>query len=420
MIIGHLLLAAGAAAYTRPVPGLYQQQQQQPAATPVTSRPPADERSTLATITTLASGTSAPGADLWGPRGQPAPLGPSGASEYQLNLGRAIDTLRVDHPRLFTHAPDLSIFTPEVTLRDTSGVTLRGLDKYERVFGMLRFMKRAALQHVELTHRLVVSDRTIRMRWTCKLWLRDPNLDLFPGMGSIQAKLAYVDGVSVYSLNEHGLIYSHRLENVVLRNSFQGSPVANLQFAWPGAQQPVPELARPYFRLLGPALSAGIHGLFESSLLDDDDTGAVADADGPAGRARKGRRHGVPYASASIEPEETPMVRAAREQAEMAAERAALTELRKPAKEQKRAAFPFNPFSSESGSPQQCESSYDCDSPLVCCDLIITSVCCSGGMLIPTKSAPQRMQEQMIPIPVERNRPAPGGGGGMPPNYPRD
>jgi len=42
-------------------------------------------------------------------------------------------------------------------------------------------------------------------------------------------------------------------------------------------------------------------------------------------------------------------------------------------------------------------------------------------MLIPTKSPQQRMQEQAIPIPVERDQPgAPRipPSGGLPPNYP--
>lgn len=136
-------------------------------------------------------GTSAPGMGLW-QNGEPARLGPSGPSEFQLNLGRAIDTLRVDHPRLFTHPPDLSIFTEGIELHDVSGAKLRGKAQYERVFGMLRFLRRAAMQHAELTHRLVVHDHSIRMRWTAKLWMRDPALDFIPGMGSVEAKLVYM------------------------------------------------------------------------------------------------------------------------------------------------------------------------------------------------------------------------------------
>jgi hypothetical protein len=362
-----------------------------------------------------APGAAAPGQGLWDRNNGPAPLGPNGPSEYQLNLGKAIDTLRVDHPRLFTHAPDLSIFTEDVQLHDTTGVRLRGKPQYERAFGMLRFIKRAALQQVEVTHRMVVHEQTIRMRWTAKVWLRDPNLDKM-GMGQIQAKLVYLDGVSVYSLNDKGIIYRHRLENVVLRNSGQTANVANLVFAWPGAK--VPELANSFFRTLDAALPAGLHGLASTSADDGAPRVVIEPIPIPAPLVPppgKGRRHGVPYASIEEPATETPMQRAARERAEMAEEKERRIRQAK-AKEPppKRAAFPFNPFAL--GAPQQCESSYDCEAPMVCCDLIVASVCCTGGMMIPTKSPQQRLQEQMIPIPVERDRPNPGAG--LPPNYP--
>ena len=53
-------------------------------------------------------------------------------------------------------------------------------------------------------------------------------------------------------------------------------------------------------------------------------------------------------------------------------------------------------------APQQCESNYDCEAPLVCCDLIVASVCCSSGMMIgpPQRAVPQ-MQRQEIPVPVD-------------------
>lgn len=358
-----------------------------------------------------APSASAPGQDLWGLHGTPAPLGPNGPSEYQLNLGKAIDTLRVDHPRLFTHAPDLSIFTDDVQLHDTTGVRLRGKAQYERVFGMLRFIKRAALQQVELTHRMVVHEQTIRMRWTAKVWLRDPNLDMM-GMGQIQAKLVYLDGVSVYSLNDKGFIYRHRLENVVLRNSGQTAKV-NFVFAWPGAQ--VPELAMPFFRALDAALPLGLHGLHTVSPDDGAPQGGLSPSHAPVRPAPgKGRRNGVPYASIEEGPVETPMQRAARERSEMAEEKERRIRQAKPKDQPKRAAFPFNPFALE--TPELCQSSYDCEAPMVCCDLIVISVCCSGGMMIPTKSPNQRLQEQLIPIPVERDPPNPGAG--LPPNYP--
>ena len=50
---------------------------------------------------------------------------PKVPSEYDLNLGTAIDTLRRDYPRLFDEKPDLSIFTPTVELFDPSGKRLQ-------------------------------------------------------------------------------------------------------------------------------------------------------------------------------------------------------------------------------------------------------------------------------------------------------
>lgn len=60
--------------------------------------------------------------------------------------------------------------------------------------------------------------------------------------------------------------------------------------------------------------------------------------------------------------------------------------------------------------PKQCETSYDCERPEVCCDLLFGTVCCSGGMMIPTVDGPQmglQRQGAMIPIPVEADRPNP-------------
>lgn len=75
-------------------------------------------------------------------------------------------------------------------------------------------------------------------------------------------------------------------------------------------------------------------------------------------------------------------------------------------------------------APQPCETSYDCDHPMVCCDLLVASVCCDGGMLIPrTDGVEGLMQRQRaaIPVPVERDSPFPGappGSGVAPPQYP--
>jgi hypothetical protein len=67
---------------------------------------------------------------------------------------------------LFTKPPDLSFFSPDILLIDPSGkIRGRGLAQYRRVFGMLRFFKKAAMQDAQLTYRLVVDDAASAVRW---------------------------------------------------------------------------------------------------------------------------------------------------------------------------------------------------------------------------------------------------------------
>jgi len=320
----------------------------------------------------------------------------NGPSEFQLNLGHAIDTLRVDHPRLFTHKPDLSIFAPDMEVHDPSGKRLQGVKQYAHVFGMLRFLRRTAMQDAQLTHRLVVNGKEIRMRWSAKLWMRDPSLGVIT-----EPILMYIDGVSVYELNDKGLIRKHRLENIVLRNSGAECEARqiNLDFAWPRAGLATPELAMPFFRALHAALppqaaDAKVEPARESST-------SFPLQPVPARRA--------PAPQASLDAE-TPMERAAREREEMAQEERRRTQQRQPKQSQKQTGGFLNGLFK--GSVQACESSYDCDAPMVCCDLLFTSICCDGGMMIPTRPDPI-LQPQLIPIPVERD-PLPG----MPRNIP--
>ena len=77
----------------------------------------------------------------------PAPQSrrPRTPSEFELNQGRAIDTLRYDYPRLFTDKPDLSIFHRDVELHDLTGKRLVGLKSYEAMFEVLRFARRTVM-----------------------------------------------------------------------------------------------------------------------------------------------------------------------------------------------------------------------------------------------------------------------------------
>ena len=227
--------------------------------------------------------------------------------------------------------------------------------------------------------------------------MRDPALG-FNTLVNGDPALVHIDGVSVYELNKDGLIRRHRLENIVLTGKEEGARSVQLAFAWPTMGVATPELAMPFFRSLGAALAT------RSSQPAPHATNA------PLHALTTHRRSADPVATAANDAAETPMQRAARERREDEEKRQRIAALREP----KAAESPKNLFGLT--APQACETSYDCESPMVCCDLLFASVCCTGGMLIPTTDGGQQgsMQRQAIPIPVERDGPE----GGAAPRYP--
>merc|ERR1712087_19149 len=313
---------------------------------------------------------------LWPPVVNSGP--PKRPTEFELNQGRAIDALRFDYPRLFDAKPDLSIFRDDVTLHDYSnGVVLRGMRQYERLFDALRFLRRTSMSDAELTYHIFVHGSDIRMRWSAKLLLRDPAFGI--------QRLDIVDGVSLYKLDDKGLVQTHKLENVVLRGKEQSHPLS-LVNTWPFVS--TPELAMPFF-------SAPIDAIAAAAT---ERNGAASQPQLLPQRAQRVVRR-APEPQASAVSGETPMQRAARERAEDAEKARSLAEANEPKKEAGLGAlFP------SLRAPQPCESSYDCEAPMVCCDLIVASVCCTGGLMIPSRAEPL-LQRQAIPIPVEREAP---------------
>jgi len=267
-----------------------------------------------------------------------------------------------------------------------------GVEHYANVFRVLRFLRTTAMNEAEVTYRLVVGDN-IRVRWAAKLWMR--------GIAS-ESSLVQLDGCSVYELDGDVLNRTHRLENIVLTGDHSLQPV-NLGFAWPHPSVTTPEMAMPFFRSLSTALLEG--GAAEPTAV----------AAPPARSGEVSMRHGQrrvppPQACLSEDRKETPMERAAREREEMAHEAERLAELRKPKKAEgdgNRFDFSFG----LGGAPQECEDSMDCDRPMICCDLFFARFCCSGGVFVGAPAP--RLQEQLIPIPVEKDK------GGSLPGAPR-
>jgi len=151
---------------------------------------PATRFRATATAVPRAVGTPAP---LWSPV-SPVRL-PNSPSEYDLNVGSLVDSLRHDYPLMLVSEPDLSLFTE--TMEFCGGPwSVRGLERYRKALGSLRWAKKVAKVDTEVGTRIVLSGGAVRVRWTCKVGA------------------AVVDGISVYELNARGHVKTHRLENI--------------------------------------------------------------------------------------------------------------------------------------------------------------------------------------------------------------
>jgi Uncharacterized conserved protein (DUF2358) len=57
--------------------------------------------------------------------------------EFEINLGRAVDTLKRDYPKLLTRDPDWKIYHDDLEVIDPTGVSLHGLSNYKRAFSFI-------------------------------------------------------------------------------------------------------------------------------------------------------------------------------------------------------------------------------------------------------------------------------------------
>ena len=145
-----------------------------------------------ATVTAVPRPVATP-VPLWSPV---SPVrSPNSPSEYDLNVGKLVDSLRHDYPRLLDSEPDLSLFTETMEFSGGS-LRVRGLERCKSLLSSLRWAKKVAKVDAEVGTRIVLSGGAVRVRWTCKV-------------GG-----AVVDGISVYELTVRGHVKTHRLENI--------------------------------------------------------------------------------------------------------------------------------------------------------------------------------------------------------------
>uniref|UniRef100_A0A7S4EHH6 SnoaL-like domain-containing protein n=1 Tax=Pseudo-nitzschia australis TaxID=44445 RepID=A0A7S4EHH6_9STRA len=132
---------------------------------------------------------------------------------FQMNLGKAMDTLRKDMPYILKKTPDYSIYHDDITVVDPSGVQLTGMDNYKSSIKFFQQFVSFWFQPEQngIQYRLVYdfARSSIRISWHAVLV---PKMPL--------GKPLHVDGISMYRLEtDTGKIIEHKLENLSINNT---------------------------------------------------------------------------------------------------------------------------------------------------------------------------------------------------------
>lgn len=360
---------------------------------------------------------------------QQTPTQPS-PSEFELALGKAMDTLRQDYPLLLTKSPDFSIYHADIEVVDPSGFTLHNVKDYKRSFNLVHMVVKLFYcpNQSSLTFRLVYdcARKNIRISWNAVLVPR-----LFAGKDSesMRRNQLHVDGISVYELDrESGLINQHRVEHLLVNDAPVSAPQGIFQAIANEATQG-PE-GIPVWNVKnhagGDAHRSSSQTLFEftsnhafqprqsmlfSSSDDSESTlHKLFNEEAYDAKNASRKKFGLP----PISPDEFIQIALETEELEQNQRQkaAAAAHAAEMAQKPKKQSFMNRLF----GNVLQdtCESNFDCERPEVCCDFGFKKQCCRSGMGVNNLVPGQQLQR--IPVRVVADdgnfpRGGPGGNG---------
>ncbi|KAL6652041.1 hypothetical protein ACP70R_010966 [Stipagrostis hirtigluma subsp. patula] len=127
-------------------------------------------------------------------------------SDFYLNLGTAVRTLRDDLPAVFLREPNYDIYREDITFVDPLN-TFHGIDNYKTIFWALRFHGRLLFSEIGLDVSRIwqLTENSIVVRW--ELW-GTPRVP-WESYGSFS-------GTSRYKVDRNGKIYEHKVDNLAL------------------------------------------------------------------------------------------------------------------------------------------------------------------------------------------------------------
>lgn len=350
--------------------------------------------------------------------------------EFELKLGKAMDTLRKDYPDILTVAPDFSIFHEDLEVVDPSGVTIHGIKQYEASFSVVRALVGFFYCPTSsgLTFRLVYdwARNNIRISWNTVLVPRS----IYGG----EKNQLHVDGISVYEIDrQSGLITQHRVEHLLVNGNTVHAPkgvvhaLTNevVQGGVPvggiggyGIDQ-IPQQPQKGFRLqfqsplfVNPFKPRTSLFTMASSADNPNNKNQNNNFDQDAFQRKNDTRkkYGLPALSVEeflqIE-DQVRQLEMVQKEKQQTAQQIQAAELAAQEKKKKRGNFLRNMMGDV--LTDTCESNFDCERPMVCCDFVFKKVCCASGMKV-GNGIPGEMQTLRVPIP----RLPRGGPDGMP------
>ena len=323
-------------------------------------------------------------------------------AEYEMNLGKAMDTLRNDYPKILTKDLNYDIYDPNLVVVDPSGVTLHGLSNYKASFTFLHTVVNFFYceEASGLTFRMVYdwARNSVRVSW---------NAVLVPKAiyGGVRNKL-YVDGISLYELNRtSGKISKHSIERLLVNDAHVRAPqgvlhglAAEIMNPRNGGEIPVLGVAGKsglnmdlgeMLQLTNPTEGNDFIGSLVMMSESSSGTNASNEAFERKNLARK--KFGLP----PISREEFDKLEA-EVQRQSASVKDAQQQLVVRMEEEKRKKE-SNPFAKmfDRARKDGCEDNWDCERPQVCCDFIVKKICCNSGLKV-NNYAPGRLAEVRV------------------------
>eukprot|EP00931_Biecheleriopsis_adriatica_P060341 TRINITY_DN36223_c0_g1_i1.p1 TRINITY_DN36223_c0_g1~~TRINITY_DN36223_c0_g1_i1.p1 ORF type:complete len:335 (-),score=18.99 TRINITY_DN36223_c0_g1_i1:362-1318(-) len=147
---------------------------------------------------------------------------PKAPCEFRLQLGRAIDTLRIDVAQLFDRGrkrPDLSLFSDDVTfaVQSMPSLSLNGLDMYNRTLRFIRWsvksMRNSSQMKIIAFHQTI--DTMLYVRWQFRVRPKDALLAVAAQTSYWDSteQMVLLEGLSKYELHPStALIVRHTVE----------------------------------------------------------------------------------------------------------------------------------------------------------------------------------------------------------------